>query len=80
MKVFEKRGGLLRETDLASAISESLQIVHCDGDLERLRSQMSQQADAIGKLFAYVVEGDHTAEAKNRLVAEVLSYRFQLEL
>lgn len=79
MKVFEKRQGENRETDLASAIAESVQITHGqEGELERIRSQINQQAEAFGKLFAYVIEGDHSQAAKLALVGEVLSYRFEL--
>lgn len=76
MKVFEKRQAGNRVIALSDAIADSVQCVERDGELEKLRAQIDSQAEAFGKLFAYVVNGDHTDEAKANLVNEVLSYRY----
>lgn len=78
MKVFDKRASGDREVELSQAVSESVQRTHGDGELERMREQMNNQADALGKLFQYVIKGDHSEAAKLALVGEVLSYSFKL--
>jgi hypothetical protein len=79
MQVFQKRQGELKPVDLAEAIADSVgNDVSREGELETIRAKLDAQAEAFGKLFAYVVNGDHSDEAKRNLVNEVISYRYEV--